>query len=240
MWVYATYEPVAVFGLRPSNTTSSGGKSLICPTPYAVKMAILDRLIREKGPEAGAEQFPQIRDLAIWLRGADTLAITRTFQRVFRPRKTELNEATGRMDVWTSTIAQRELVLMASSLTLALGTDDVAFATQFATLLAAINYFGRRGSFMQLIDVELNEARPTREHGFVDLCQPLTPNDLGFGFLQRMDNMRPDAKWEDVDVVNGRRQSDGGRISYTVVLPYELRRHAFNHTVYALPGVSVR
>jgi len=240
MWVYATYEPVAVFGLRPSNTTSSGGKSLICPTPYAIKMALLDRLIREKGLDAGIAWFPQIRDLAVWLRGADTLAVTRTFQKVFRPQQSRLDEATGRMEVWTSTIAQRELVVMAGSLTLALGTDDPDFVGELIVLMGGINYYGRRGSFMQLVAVSPDEVGPERQGGFVDLRQPLSPDDLGFGFLQRMDDMRPEAEWADVDVVDGRRQSDGGRTSYTIVLPYELRRHAFNHTVYALPGVPLR
>jgi len=239
-WIYATFEPVAIFGLRPSNTTSSGGKSLVCPTPYAIKMAVLDRLIREQGIAAGVERFPQIRDLTIWLHGADVVTVTRTFQKVLRPQKTVENPSTRRMDVWTSTIAQRELVLMSGQMILALGTAGTDLADELRQLLGSINYFGRRGSFMQLTAASVREQPPTSGEGFVNLGQPIMPDALGFGYLQRMDDMRPDAEWVDVDVVNGSTRGDGGRISYTVVLPYQLHRHAVIHTVYALPEVHVR
>lgn len=236
MWVYATYEPVSAFGLRPSNTTSSGGKSLVCPTPYGVKMALLDRLIRERGLDQALSSFYPVRDLSVWLRACDVVTVNRTFQRVLRPRKSELNEATGRMEVWTRTIAQREYCFFAGEMTLALGADD-AFADELPALLSGINYFGRRGSFMQMVACVQSHKMP--DAGYVNLQQPPSPDQLGFGFLQRMDDMRSDAEFEDVDVVAGKR-GDGGRQSYTVVVPYELRQHASNHTVYSLQGVTMR
>ena len=49
MWVLATYQPTTFFSLKPSNATSSGGKTLLTPTPYAIKMGLLDAAIRTEG-----------------------------------------------------------------------------------------------------------------------------------------------------------------------------------------------
>ena len=46
MWLIAEYQPVSLFSLKNSLATSSGGKSLLVPTPYAFKMALLDAACR--------------------------------------------------------------------------------------------------------------------------------------------------------------------------------------------------
>ncbi|MBN1310266.1 MAG: hypothetical protein JXB30_02525 [Anaerolineae bacterium] len=219
MWLKADYEPVAAFGLRPSNTTSSGGKSLICPTPYAIKMALLDRMIRNWGLSYGLESFDAVRDLRILARVPLAVAVNRTFQKVLRPGG----------DPWISTIAQREYCFFAGVMTLAFETPDEQIAADLPGVLAAVNYFGRRGSFMQFLGCTVSEEEPTPGDGFIDLSQPSDVPALGF--LQRMDDMRSNATFDDVSVFSTRR-SDGGRTSHTVVFPYQLDRHGFNHTVY--------
>lgn len=221
MWLIADYEPVAAFGLRPSNTTSSGGKSLVCPTPYAIKMALLDRMIRNWGLSYGLECFDAVRDLHILARVPLAVAVNRTFQKVLRPGG----------DPWISTIAQREFCFFAGAMTLAFETQEEQMAADLPGVLAAVNYFGRRGSFMQLSDCAASETEPLPADGFVDLSGPSVAPV--WGFLQRMDDMRPDATFDDVSVFNPNpRSSDGGRTSYTVIFPYHLDRHGFNHTVY--------
>lgn len=222
MWIISTYEPVAAFGLRPSNTTSSGGKSLICPTPYALKMALLDRMIRCEGFDYGVERFPLVRDMRVQVQVPDRVVVNRTFQKVLRP--------SGKL--WTQTIAQREICFFGGLWRFAFEVSDPAFADALPTILSWVNYFGRRGSFVQFAGAELQPDPP--KTGFVDLSA--TPRNVapGFGFLQRMDDMRPDATFEDVSVyVPQRASSDGGRVSYNVVFPYRLEHHGFNHTVYA-------
>ena len=219
MWLLVDYEPVAAFGLRPSNTTSSGGKSLLVPTPYAIKMAILDRMIRFGGLDYGINQFPFVRDLTIWLHAPHAVSVNRTFQKILRPDK----------NGWKETIAQREYVFHAGLLGLALGQVDTSLANDLAFILPSINYFGRKGSFMQYAGHTEQPNEPMPADGFVNLCQE--SDQLGFGFLQRMDNMHTKATFEDISVFDKPR-SDGGRISYNVMLPYELAYHGFNHTVY--------
>jgi len=68
MWTIAQYQPTAFFSLRPYNATSSGGKSLLVPTPFAIKMALLDTAIRTQGLEQARVLFPILRDLKIAIR----------------------------------------------------------------------------------------------------------------------------------------------------------------------------
>jgi hypothetical protein len=54
MWLIADYQPVTLFSLKNSLATSSGGKSLLVPTPCAFKMALLDAACRVWG-------YPRLR-----------------------------------------------------------------------------------------------------------------------------------------------------------------------------------
>lgn len=226
MWIYADYEPVAAFGLRPSNTTSSGGKTLVCPTPYGIKMALLDRILRLQGEVTGLQRFEAVRDLEVWARVPYAAAINRTFQKVLRPD--------GKL--WTSTIAQREYCFFTGWFTLAFSTQEETLLADLPGLLASINYFGRRGSFMQLVGWARTSDAPAPENDFVNLCQPPQSDVPGFGFLQRMDDMHPDARFEEVSTLSSKPSSDGGRRSYTIELPYYLKHYGASYIVYDIEG----
>jgi hypothetical protein len=216
MIVIAGFEPIATFELRPSNTTKTGGKTLICPTPYAVRMALLDRMIRSSGLDYGRERFPIIRDMGLAIQPPVVIAVNRTFQKILRPPFSE--------NGWTSTIAMREFCVPSGVLGIAFAIP-AAFAAELVSAVAAVNYFGQRGSFFQLTDVGEAPAIPA---GFVDVTRPTT--GLQLGYLQRMDDMLPDATFDDVSTFNPR--SKGGRHAYNVVFPYKLDHSAFNHSVW--------
>ena len=65
VWLKAIYQPTTLFSLRLSWTTSTGGKTLLLPSPYAIKMAILDIALRTSGHQLGEAAWPWIRDLSI-------------------------------------------------------------------------------------------------------------------------------------------------------------------------------
>lgn len=226
MWLYADYEPLTAFGLRPSNTTANGGKSLISPTPYAIKMAILDRMLRFGGDDYTLQWFSAVRDLKLWIRVPIAVAVNRTFQKVLR--------SGGKGDsYWTSTISQREYCFHGGTFTFAFAGNTDLLA-ELPRILSSINYFGRKGSFMQFLDAEIRESAPSTGLDFVDVCTSPSLNQVSlFGFLQRMDDMRPDATFDDVSVYSPKKpRSDGGRIYHNIVFPYQVDHHGFNHTVY--------
>ena len=63
-WLVFQYAPAALFSLKSSRATSTVGKTLLTPTPYAVKMAFLDAALRHglTGDPGG---------LVRWLAGAN-------------------------------------------------------------------------------------------------------------------------------------------------------------------------
>jgi len=216
MIVIASFDPVATFELRPSNTTKTGGKTLLCPTPYAVRMALLDRMIRNNGVDYGEVRFPLIRDMKIAIQPPMVVVINRTFQKILRPPFKD--------GQWTSTIAMREFCIQTGALRIAFEVE-ASFISELTSALSAVNYFGQRGSFFQLVNlVEVDEIPAD----FVDVTQPT--QTLQFGFLQRMDDMQPEAEFDDVNVFNPK--SKGGRRSYNVVFPYTLDHNGFNHSVW--------
>src|SRR5450755_1555720 len=85
MWIVARYLPVAPFSLKPAAATSSGGKTLLVPTPYAIKMALLDVAIRTLGLAEGERLFPALRDLSIALQLPRDLVVMKGFSKIRRP-----------------------------------------------------------------------------------------------------------------------------------------------------------
>ncbi len=47
-WLIFTYAPAALFALKYSRATSTAGKTLLTPTPYAIKMAFVDAGLRHR------------------------------------------------------------------------------------------------------------------------------------------------------------------------------------------------
>src|SRR5260370_8091406 len=85
MWTVARYLPVAPFSLKPAAATSSGGKTLLAPTPYAIKMALLDAAIRTRGIEEGERLLPFLRDLSIAVALPDDLLVIKGFTKIQPP-----------------------------------------------------------------------------------------------------------------------------------------------------------
>ena len=66
MWHIAKYEATSLFSLRPYNATTSGGKTLVTPTPFAFKMALLDVAIRTYGFQIGQKSFLLNQKIALY------------------------------------------------------------------------------------------------------------------------------------------------------------------------------
>ena len=86
-WLEAIYEPTTLFSLRPSWATSSGGKSLLLPSPYAVKMAVLDVALRTSGLAKAEKEWPWIRDLSLGIQLPSQIVVTNLFVKVLRLRR---------------------------------------------------------------------------------------------------------------------------------------------------------
>jgi hypothetical protein len=246
-WLLADYHPVSFFSLRPAHATTSGGQTLLTPTAFALKMALLGAAIQTAGLAEGRQRFPVIRDLAIAVQPPDHITVLKSFAKIRRPirlgnaevRDAEIAEALGKGHYpFAPTIAYRELVQFGNPL--AAPTDNllrVAFASPageppawLGEALLAINYFGKRGGFMQLT------GRPSVAADLPPDFTPITQDTTSFdlrGTLQMLDDCGPTMTFEHADIYSPKRIALGKeRILRHVVLPYRLARSSRGYSLY--------
>lgn len=234
MWHLAEYHPSALFSLRPANATTSGGKTLVAPTPFALKMALLDAAIRVYGRAAGERWFPVLRDLTIAVRLPPSLVVINTFVKILRPHKAGPKDTvgTGLAGPMGSTIAYRELVHYGGPLSIALETSD-RNDLPLPALLSHIHYLGKRGGFIQFLTYQQAETLPAN-HAILN-PGPNAPFRLA-GMMQVMDDCGPAMTFAHADIYSGKKLSlnkPDGRLLNPVVLPYRPVRYSRGFTLYA-------
>lgn len=246
-WVIVRYHPVTFFSLRPYNATSSGGQTLISPTAFALKMALLNATIQTAGLATGHERFPVIRDLAIALDLPNRITILKSFAKIRRPArlgdpKTRDKDIADLRDKkqypFQSTIAYRELVQFGDPLSAPLD-NAIAVACMsseddppawLGPTLQAINYLGKRGSFLQPL------GAPTVVDQLASRFTLITRDSTGFlmnSTLQMLDDCGSSMTFDHADIYNSKRITLGReRALRHVALPYELTRSSRGYSLY--------
>ena len=87
MWLEVVYQPTTLFSLKPSWATSTGGKSLLLPTPYALKMGLLDAAIRTSGLNVGQAAWPWLCRLEIGIDLPPQIVVTNLFAKILRVKE---------------------------------------------------------------------------------------------------------------------------------------------------------
>jgi len=253
MWIVARYLPVAPFSLKPAVATSSGGKTLLAPTPYAIKMALLDVAIRTLGVAEGERIFPLLRDLSMSLELPYDVVVMKGFSKSWRPaeskeskKQDETREAfearvyekladkieRGQYPFY-STIAYREYVYYKDTFQLAFtSSDGTSLPPELPQLLTDINYFGKRGGFVQIME-PLQQVEQLPEGEFIEL----TPDSLrpfhNHGTLQMLDDCGKSLTFQRANIYSADRITLGKeRVLRHVVLPYRLTRSSRSYSWY--------
>jgi len=235
MWTIAEYAPVALFSLKPASATSSGGKTLLTPTAFSIKMALLDALIRTQGRDVGQIFWPTIRDLRLAIALPQQIVVINTFTKIVRPKKNGPSEdrGTGLITPLGSTIAYREYVQYSGSFRLALQIGSSTTVTlNLHELLPQITYLGKRGSFIQLVTSPQEiEALPDDQQWTL-----LTEDQSAFalnGTLQLLDDCATSLSFSRADIYSGERITLGKeRVLRHIVLPYQLKRSSRSFSLY--------
>ena len=155
-WLIFQYLPTSLFSLKTSRATSTVGKTLLVPTPYAVKMAFLDAGLRT-GRLPDPDGFVRLlANTEVRIGVPDDACVTGTIQKI----RQEPKKATAEQP-YIANVALREIVHFRGAFALAFREPE-----QPGTLMdlaPAINYFGKRGSFVQY---EGFEERAALDAGF--------------------------------------------------------------------------
>jgi hypothetical protein len=232
MWLTAEYLPVGLFSLKNAMATSSGGKSLLVPTPYAFKMALLDAACRLWGVSQAETMWPTIRDLPMAVRLPRQAVVTNMFAKVLRPRRNPAKPGTPHAGPLGKTIAFREYVWASGKLIIALDMGETDSAPRMAELLLQINYLGKRGGFVQL------RCAPETVNELPDGFVLLNPSDGqesfdSNGLMQMLDDCGPKMTFEHANIYSGKSVRLGReRVLNHVVLPFRLTRSSKSYSLY--------
>lgn len=238
MWLEAIYQPTALFSLRPSWTTSSGGKSLLLPSPFALKMALFDAAFRTTGWAQAKDAWPWIRNLDIGIRLPRHILVTNLFIRILRVKEIK-TAASGKESAITKakedqswpfarTIAYREFVFHPGVISLAIAVPNT-YAAQLADWLTQINYLGKRGGFVQLMAL----PRPiANADGYTLLTGQADSFPLA-GIVQQLDDCDPQMTFEEANIYESRKPK---RVVRHIVLPYRLARSSRAYSLYEYSG----
>lgn len=237
MWTVATYAPVALFSLRSAAATSSGGKTLLCPTPFSLKTALLDALLRTHGHAAGEQWWPTLRELRLQIWLPERLSVINTFTKIVRPKKNgpSDDDGSGLITPLNNTIAYREYVSYGGNISIAAQTAaGEALPDTIAMLFTHINYLGKRGGFMQLLHpLETSgDADMHAEQGWIGLTEEQT-SFAAAGTLQMLDDCGPKMTFAHASIYSGKRMTLGKeRVLRHIVLPYQLTRSSRGFSLY--------
>ncbi|MGA9351862.1 MAG: hypothetical protein WBW48_24085 [Anaerolineae bacterium] len=230
MWLIAEYQPTALFSLKPAWATSSGGKSLLVPTPYAVKMALLDAACRTAGVAVAKEAWPWLRDLSVALRPPKRVVVTNLFTRILKPRRTPAKPGTQHAGPLGKTIGFREYVYFDEPLGIALG-QTLTDPARLEEWLLQINYLGKRGGFVQLLGPPMPVEMLPPE--FIVVDGDPTRSFPANGIIQQLDDCDSSLTFEKADIYSGKNVKLGKeRVLRHVVLPYRLVRSSKSFSYY--------
>jgi hypothetical protein len=248
MWLIAEYKPVSLFSLKSGLATSTGAKTLFVPTPFAIRTALLDAAIRTQGIAASGPVFDALKLIKLAIHPPDRVTVTNLFAKVQKPARKDKkgkSDDKGAEDLeveqgkaMARTIAFREYAHLYGNLGIAINGDDSTLKT-ISMLLPQINYFGKRGSFFQILDMpSVIENLP---HGYYPLNYGLKdemdrnkwPQSFPLGVIQIMDDWGPSLDFEKVNIYTEADIKLGkDRVRNSIILPYRLIQSSKSFSLY--------
>lgn len=238
MWLVIHYLPTTLFSLRYSAATSTGAKSLLIPSPYTIKMALLVAAIRWRGVAFARGAFEDIRDLRpIRIRPPRYAVANRCFLKYQKPREDKTSKATRGEDYeppigYQSTVGFREYVYLHGVIEIALPIRNDTQGRDLLDLAAQVNYFGKRGSLVQFVRYEFVETLP---EGFTATLAE-AGGSMMHGVLQPLDDMASDLTFDKIDVTSDVAMRSADRPAVPTVLPYRLGKAAVGYASYTRIG----
>lgn len=149
------YKPTTLFSLKSSNATNSGAKSLFLPSPYAIKMAVLNQAITVGGElenliRKNSIEFSYVRDAKIeyYIPDNSSFCVNNSFVKILKPAR----EGFG----YIQTVTFREYVHISNDIEIVFEVENNEAKLFLQKYLHRINYFGKKGCFFQFVEYSDN------------------------------------------------------------------------------------
>jgi hypothetical protein len=220
-WLLAEFAPVSLFSLKTSQATSSVGRTLVVPTPYAMKMACVDAAFRAGLRDDVCAQFlEQLVGVDVRVRPPTTAIVTHTIVKIRQEPKKPSPELP-----YISSVAYREVVHHAGRWWWAfdLAARDDLLAERLVTTLPHVRSVGKRGSFLQFLGLERVEELDET------YTSPIVPGEdfriAAAWHVQQLDDFGPGATFNSLSTYSGARAQRGrDRIFTATMIPLGLVR----------------
>jgi CRISPR/Cas system-associated protein Cas5 (RAMP superfamily) len=212
----AIFRPTALFSLRDSNSTSSGAKSLLLPSPYAIKMAFLSQAISIGGEDFNkrSDLFCIVRDAKISYRIEGYFCVNNCFIKIQRQKDN---------NPFKPTVSFREYVFINGNIEFIFDVEkfeDIIFMKKY---LYAINYFGKKECFFQFIEYKDIPSEPNVKEFDSEHLYP--------GIIQEFDDFNHSLYF---DNVNSYSETKTKRDKCILVLPLTCISSSKSYTNYAI------
>jgi hypothetical protein len=181
----AIYQPTNLFSLKESNSTNSGAKSLLIPSPYSIKMALFNQAITIDGKEVFEEkkskEFTFIRDAQIEYRVLGSFCVNNCFVTI-----QSLRDGTYR-----GKPSFREYIYLSNEIEIIFEVESIEAKQYLQKYLHRLNYFGKRGCFFQFVCYRDNPSEPN--------VKEFDVSDFTPGILQEYDDISSKSLFKNVD-----------------------------------------
>lgn len=198
------YVPTSLFSLKESNSTNSAAKALFLPSPYTIKMAIINQAIINDGigqfEISEAEQintkkvrkkkdepvyFKYIRDAKIsyHIKEGCYFSVNNSFVKILKPAR----EKEG----FQQTVAYREYIHITEPIEIIFDVQEIKAVKYLKSYLHKINYFGKRGCFFQFLEYSDMPSEPN--------VKPFSITEISSGILQQYDDFGGTVTFEHIN-----------------------------------------
>ena len=82
MWWEIIFAPTTLFSLKTSEASNAAGKSLLLPSPYSIKMGLLNAICTYETPQLAEASFELIRDMNIEIALPEYIITNNCFIRI--------------------------------------------------------------------------------------------------------------------------------------------------------------
>jgi len=179
------YQPTNLFSLKESNSTNSGAKSLLVPSPYSIKMALFNQAITIDGKDIfedkKSKEFAFVKDAGIEYRVSGSFCVNNCFVTI-----QSLRDGTYR-----GKPSFREYIYLSDNIEIIFDVKSEEAKQYLQKYLYRINYFGKRGCFFQFVGYRDNPGDPN--------VKEFNVSDFSPGILQELDDISPKADFRNVD-----------------------------------------
>lgn len=191
MWLEVEYLPTSLFSFKNINASNTAATSLLLPTPFGVKMGLVSQTIQRYNLAKGEEVFEFIKPKEIRFKLPKEAVVNKTFGRI-----NDLRNKIGR-----SKPAYREYVYLKGSLKIAIEADGLneERINLLKELFIRINYFGKKGSFMQFKSFNQLEELPNKYLALMGEEETRLNSD---SIVQFTEDIPPEATFEEINIYN--------------------------------------